>query len=82
MYIWDENKIHPLTVAGSYVPLSVESLNNGRIVFDYKLPKRNINNLNILGYSIYFPQYSTVICEANDPASGRLVQSNPIRSKN
>ena len=82
MYIWDENKIHPLTgLAGSYVPLSVESLNNGRIVFDYKLPKRNINNLNILGYSIYFPQYSTVICEANDPASGRLVQSNPIRLK-
>ena len=82
MYIWDENKTHPLTgLAGSYVPLSVESLSNGRIVFNYKLPERNINNLNILGYCIYFPQYSTVICEANDPASGRLVQSNPIRLK-
>lgn len=81
MYVWDENKTHPLTgEAGSYIPLSAESLNNGRVIFNYKLPKR-IDNRNILGYYLYFPQYSTILCEAEDPASGRIVQSNSIRLK-
>lgn len=84
VYVWDDDVLHPITMArGAYYPLTPSAIDKRSFTYSKELPLPEPENVdsNIGGYAILCSDIVEMYAECIDPITGNIIRSDTVRAR-